>query len=136
VLAGGEAFHVKVSSWLFLTVFVVALFLTSGKRLGELVSLGEDASKHRRSLSLYSRSFLEGVQWFCAAVAIVTYTLYIIENKSGLFYSVPMAIYGLLRYISIVKSGKGDPTEVLLHDWPLMVTGILWILVIAVNMYR
>jgi len=136
ILAGGEAFHVAISSWLFLTVFVVALFLTSGKRLGELVSLGEGASKHRKSLSLYHYAFLEGVQWLCASVAIVTYALYTIENRSGLFYSFPLAIYGFLRYIYVVKSGTGDPTEVLLRDWQLMITGILWVTVVGVNIYR
>jgi decaprenyl-phosphate phosphoribosyltransferase len=136
ILAGGEAFRVAISNWLFLTVFVVALFLTSGKRLGELISLGEDAGKHRKSLSLYSRQFLESVQWFCASVAIVTYALYTIENKSGLFYSFPLAIYGFLRYVYVVRSGTGDPTEVLLKDWPLMATGILWVSVVAVNIYR
>jgi decaprenyl-phosphate phosphoribosyltransferase len=136
ILAGGEAFRVAISNWLFLTVFVVALFLASGKRLGELISLGEAAGRHRKSLSLYNRQFLESVQWLCAAVAIVTYALYTIENKSGLFYSFPLAIYGFLRYIYVVRSGTGDPTEVLLKDWQLMITGILWITFVALNVYR
>ena len=43
VLAGGEVFKIPISNWLFLTVFSVSLMLATGKRLGELISLGNDA---------------------------------------------------------------------------------------------
>ncbi len=135
VLAGGEAFRVPVSHWLFLTVFIVALFLASGKRRGELVLMGDDASVHRKSLSSYSGSFVDGIQWFCAAVAIVTYALYAIENKNGIFYSVPLATYGLLRYIYVVRTGQGDPTEVLLRDWQILSVGVLWVFLLGLAIY-
>jgi len=135
VLAGGQAFDIRVTNWLFLTVFIVALFLATGKRLGELISLKEDAQKHRQSLNQYSPSFLEGILWFCASSALVTYALYTIENRSGMFYTVPLAAFGLIRYIYIVKDGKGDPTDALLKDPPIMATGILWVAAIGNILY-
>ncbi len=135
VLAGGEAFRVIVTSWLFLTVFLVSLLLGAGKRLGELVSLGDDAHKHRKILLEYSPSFLEGLLWFSAASALVTYSLYTLEHKNGLFYTVPLAAFGLVRYIYIVKQGKGDPTEALLFDKQILSVGIMWVFMIGLIIY-
>lgn len=136
VLAGGEAFDTAVTSWLFLTVFMVSLLLAAGKRLGELITLGEEAHKHRKNLSHYSCSFLEGVLWFSSSAALVTYALYTLEHAYGLFYTVPLAAFGLLRYIYIVKQGRGDPTEALMMDGQIMVAGLLWAAMIGVIIYR
>jgi decaprenyl-phosphate phosphoribosyltransferase len=130
------AFHVQVSSWLFTTVFIVALFLAAGKRLGELLSLGEDAQRHRSILSSYSPTYLEGLLWFCASVSVTTFALYLVEKKSELIYSLPIAAYGLLRYIHNVKNGMGDPTDVLVRDIHVLITGALWVALIGSILYR
>ena len=135
VLAGGEAFGTEVSSWLFMTVFLVSLFLATGKRMGELVLMGADAGDHRRSLADYSISFLEGALWFSASAALVTYALYTLEQRSGLFYTVPLAAFGLLRYIYIVKEGRGDPTDALLKDGQILGVGIIWAIIIGMIVY-
>lgn len=135
VLAGGEAFNTPVSRWLFLAVFMVAFFLAAGKRLGELVSLGDNAHNHRKSLAHYSPSFLEGVLWFSASAALVTYALYTLEQRNELFYTVPLAVYGFLRYIYIAKEGRGDPTEALLRDRQVMAVGIVWVGIIGIVVY-
>jgi len=135
VLAGGEAFRIPVTNWLFLTVFTVSLFLAAGKRLGELILLGETAQKHRRSLSQYSSTFLEGILWFSASTACVMYALYAIEHKNGLFYTVPLATFGLIRYVFIAKEGRGDPTEALLRDPQILCIGTLWTAMIGLIIY-
>lgn len=135
VLSGGEAFRISVTSWLFLTVFLVSLMLGAGKRLGELVSLGDVAHKHRKILIHYSQSFLEGLLWFAAAAALVTYALYTLEREGSLFYTVPLAAYGLIRYIYIVKQGKGDPTEALIFDKQILSVGIVWVVMIGIIIY-
>jgi decaprenyl-phosphate phosphoribosyltransferase len=127
ILAGGEAFHVVVSNWLFLTVFVSALFLTAGKRLGELIALSEKAGNHRMSLTGYTVSYLEGILWFSTAVALVMYALYTLEHHNGLFYTVPVITYGMLRYVFLVKQGTGDPTVVLMQDLHIQAAGVIWI---------
>lgn len=135
VLAGGAAFGIAISNWLFLTVFTVSLLLATGKRLGELISLGEDARDHRAVLSVYTRSFLDGMLWFFASAALVMYALYALEHKNRLFSTVPLAAFGLLRYIFIVQQGKGDPTDALLKDGQITGVGLLWVIVIALILY-
>lgn len=135
VLAGGEIFRTPVSNWLFLTVFAVALLLASGKRLGELVYSSGSAHYHRKILSEYTHSFLEGILWFSAASSCVMYSLYTLERINGLLYTVPVVTFGLLRYIFLVKKGKGDPTEVLFGDRQIMGVGILWLSMIGIIIY-
>ena len=136
VLAGGEAFQVSVSGWLLLTVFLVAMFLAAGKRLGELISMNETAGDHRQNLREYSDSFLEGILWFSASATLVTYALYTLERKSDLFYTVPLAAFGLLRFIYVAKKGKGDPTEALLMDGQIVGVAVMWSAMIGIIIYK
>ncbi len=52
--AGGEAFGVEITSWLFLSVFLLAIFLSTGKRLYEKNALGEKAGNHRKVTGILS----------------------------------------------------------------------------------
>jgi 4-hydroxybenzoate polyprenyltransferase len=135
VTAGGEAFGTPVSGWLFLAVFTLSLLLAAGKRLGELVALGDEAGNHRKSLTHYSAAYLEGVLWFTSSSSLVMYALYAMEHRQGLVYTVPISAYGLLRYIYIVKQGRGDPTEALLRDRQIMTVGLAWFGLIGVILY-
>jgi len=46
-----------------------------------------------------------------------------------------LAAFGLLRYIYIVKDGKGDPTEALLKDRQIMGVGVIWAMTIGFVVY-
>jgi 4-hydroxybenzoate polyprenyltransferase len=133
--AGGEAFGVEISAWLFLSVFLLAIFLSTGKRLYEKNALGENAVNHRKALEYYPPGFLDGTMYMTGGAVLVTYTLYVIEHNV-LIYSVPLCCFGLLRYILRVKSGLGgDPTESLIRDVPLFVVGLLWTLMVGWGIY-
>jgi len=135
LLAGGEAFAVQISDWLFLTVFFLALFLSIGKRLTEKCSLGSDAERHRKSLSGYPEGFLEGAMYLTGGAVLVTYSLYTI-SRGELLHTVPLCCFGLLRYIMRVKSGRsGDPTESLLKDPALLLVSLFWVVSISVLVY-
>lgn len=133
--AGGELFHVPISPWLFLSVFLLAIFLSTGKRVSESRSLGDVAGEHRMSLAHYPPGFLDGTMYMTGAAVLVTYAMYTL-NKQMLIYSVPLCLFGLLRYMFRVSSGKsGDPTESLLKDWSLFVVGALWVLMVVWSIY-
>lgn len=133
--AGGEAFGVIISEWLFLSVFLLSIFLSTGKRLGERKSLGEEAAGHRKSLGSYPDGFLDGTMFMTGAAVLVTYTIYVITTNT-LVLTVPLCCFGLLRFMFRVQSGgSGDPTESLLNDMPLFVTGILWAIMIFIGIY-
>lgn len=133
--AGGEAFAMEISDWLFLSVFLLALFLATGKRLGEKQFLGEKAGGHRKALLGYPAGFLEGAMYMTGGAVLVTYTQYVI-TKDVMIYSVPLCCFGLLRFIMRVQSGQGgDPTESLLRDLPLFIVGLLWAVMIGWGLY-
>ena len=134
--AGGEVFQVAISDWLFLTVFLLSIFLSVGKRYGERNALGEDAILHRSSLESYPPGFLEGAMFLSGSATLVTYSVYAISTPM-LVYSVPLCLFGLLRYLMRILSGRsGDPTEALVKDTSLFVTGILWVLIVCWSVYR
>lgn len=133
--AGGAFFQIPVSPWLFLTVFLLAVFLSTGKRLSELRSLGSMAGEHRASLSHYPMGFLDGTMYITGAAVLVTYAMYSL-NRHMLIYSVPLCLFGLLRYMLRVSSGQGgDPTESLLKDRLLFVVGLLWVMMVFLSIY-
>ena len=135
--AGGVAFNVPISEWLFTSVFLLALFLSTGKRLSEKQSLGEDARHHRKALMAYPKGFLEGVIYMTGSSVLVTYTMYAISRHSLLLlYSVPICYFGLLRYLFRIRSGKsGDPTESLIMDLPLLIVGVVWVSLVWWGIY-
>lgn len=124
--AGGISFGVQISEWLFLSVLLLSLFLSAGKRLAEKQLLVDGASAHRKVLVHYPDGFLDGVLFMTGSAVLVTYTMYTLSHHAML-YTVPLCCFGLLRYILRVKTGQGgDPTESLLHDPWLFAVGAAW----------
>ena len=135
LLSGGAIFNVEISEWLFLSVFFLSLFLSSGKRLSEQNLLGTDASYHRTSLCGYPDGTLDTMLHVTAATVLVTYSMYTLVHPQ-LVYTVPLCTFGLFRYILRVKSGNsGDPTESLFKDIPLLCISILWALLVGWSIY-
>lgn len=133
--AGAEQFQIKLSPWLFLSVLLLALFLSTGKRLSESLAMGQHAGEHRTSLARYPAGFLNGTMYMTGAAVLVTYAMYAL-HKPKLIYSVPLCLFGLLRYMLRISSGKsGDPTESLLKDWILFVVGMLWVAMVFWSIY-
>lgn len=134
--AGASAFGIQVSEWLFLSVFLLAIFLSIGKRRCEKSELGELAGSHRKNLEFYPDGFLDMAMAMCGASALVTYTMYTLKHGI-LVYSVPLCMFGLLRYMLRVKSGQGgDPTDSLIKDGPLLLTGLSWVIFVTISVYR
>ena len=135
--AGGAAFDIRISEWLFLCVFLLSIFLSAGKRLNEKNRLGCEASRHRKALAVYPDGFLDGVMYVTGSSVLVAYSMYLINRHSSLLmYTVPLCCFGLLRFMLRVQLGRGgDPTEALLKDIPLFIVGFAWILMMGWGIY-
>lgn len=133
VAAGAAAIGVAVSPWMIHTTFFLSLFLGFSKRRNELVSV---ASRHRRRvLREYSESFLNLMLAISLSLTIVTYSLYVIQpvvvahtRGDGLLYTVPVVVYGLLRFLYLVVKRKqgGDVAEVVVEDPWLIASILIW----------
>ena len=136
--AGCVSFNVTISSWLILSVFLLSIFLSAGKRLSEKKRLGDAAADHRMVLVAYQDGFLEGVMYMTGGTVLITYSMYVLTTRqsSMLFYSVPLCCFGLLRYIFRIRAGKsGDPTESLVRDPPMFIVGVLWVALVGWGIY-
>jgi decaprenyl-phosphate phosphoribosyltransferase len=135
--AGGVASAIEVSNWLLLTTFLLSLLLAFGKRRHELDLHNESENTFRDVLSKYNSKFLDTTLGIFATTALVTYAIYTVEIESRkLLFTVPFAIYGVLRYMYLVQTDtRGDPTESLLTDRPLFLCVLMWFLITAGIIY-
>jgi 4-hydroxybenzoate polyprenyltransferase len=143
-IAGGVAIHVPLSFYLLLCTFLLAMFLALSKRRHELVSLSEDAAKHRENLAFYSPYLLDQMIGIMTATCVIAYTWYTIAPETvqkfhtdKLSFTVPFVIFGIFRYLYLIhrEQGGGVPHQHLVSDKPLLVSIILWILTCAAIIY-
>lgn len=133
--AGGIAFNIKISDWLFLTVFLLSIFLSLGKRIAEKQLLRNACGHHRPVLQEYPLDFLYGAMYMTGATVLVTYAMYVVVHP-GLLYTIPLCCFGLFRYMyRVTKDANGDPTEALLHDKVLLTVSLLWLMIISYTLY-
>lgn len=135
LIAGGIAFTVPISEWLFLSVFLLSLYLASGKRLSEKQILEAGAAEHRSTLGRYPEGFLQGCLFITGAAVLVTYAMYVV-GRPALIYTVPLCCFGLLRYLLNVLAGRdGDPTSALFKDIPLLIVSAAWAGIVGWSIY-
>jgi hypothetical protein len=127
---------VRISTWLVLCTFLVALFLGFSKRRHEMVLLQSTASQHRKSLEQYSLPFLDMMIAIVTASTILSYSLYTVSAETvmkfgteNLIFTTLFVIYGIFRYLYLVycREEGGNPTRILFHDRPLQVTILAWL---------
>ena len=137
VLAGGAAGGVKISSWLFLTVFFIAMMISIAKRVNELKELGEEtAVLHRNSQAGYSGIYLNSMLWACGSITLVVYALYAVEHEALVVYSVVPATYGIFRFIYLTDLGRGsDPIRTMFSDRQLLLTTLIFICFLTIVIY-
>lgn len=144
-VAGAAAIGAEISAWLLCCTFLLALFLSFGKRRHELALLGDGASAHRSALGQYSLTMLDSWIGSLSAASIVCYALYTqaartVEHfrTTHLIITLPFVIYGLFRYQHLVmrEDRGGDPGAVLLKDKGMILAVVGWALTAAAVIYR
>lgn len=141
-VAGAVAIDVRISPWLLLCAFILAIFLALCKRRHEKRLLAEDGAGHRVSLDGYDERLLDQLISVTAGATIVCYAIYTLWpdtvhkfGSAAMGFTVPFVVYGVFRYMDLVyrKDEGGRPEKVLLGDGPLLVDLALYaIAVLAV----
>jgi len=139
--AGAVAINVSISSWLLVCTTLLALFLGLAKRRGELVSLENGGTEHRRILSEYNAPMLDQMLNIAASASLMAYFLYTFTPASPtgsahpmMMITIPFVIYGLFRYLFLVhrKNAGDSPEQLLLDDKPLLINVILYVVAVVV----
>jgi 4-hydroxybenzoate polyprenyltransferase len=123
----------RFSPWLYVCTTLLALFMGLGKRRAELVLLADEANSHRRVLDGYTESFLDQLIVIVSSSTIMAYSLYTfsaanLPTNNLMMLTIPFVIYGIFRYLYLVnvENSGGAPEELVLSDWPLLTTFVLW----------
>jgi 4-hydroxybenzoate polyprenyltransferase len=144
VLVGAAAVGVQPSHWLLLCTLFLALFLTFAKRHGELLVLAQGGAEHRSVLSAYTPAFIGQLNILLCSVCLLAYSLYAAApdtvarlGSDHLIYTVPLVLYGLLRYLYLVqvKGEGGNPSKLVLRDRSLAGCILVWVLLCAAIIY-
>jgi decaprenyl-phosphate phosphoribosyltransferase len=142
-LAGGVSAPVPLSRWFVLVVTGAALFLAAGKRNAELMRMALRAgpAAGRRVMRRYSPGVLRLLLTGSGAVALFAYYVWTFQPPDvddmpwRLLTAVPFTIC-LLRYGALARAGHGEaPEELLLSDRVLILSGLAWLMLFALNVH-
>jgi 4-hydroxybenzoate polyprenyltransferase len=143
-VAGAVAVNVPIGSWLLTCTTLLALFLALSKRRHEVVLLGADAGRHRRSLEEYSPYLLDQMIAVVTASTVIAYAVFAASAETAarlgtsyLGLTIPFVLYGIFRYLYLVheKRGGGSPAAMLVTDLPLLACVALWAATVILLMY-
>jgi decaprenyl-phosphate phosphoribosyltransferase len=135
VLVGGTTISDGVSDWLFLTVLAMSLFMAFGKRRGELNL--KNFKDTRDVLKKYEFEFLSGILFMCAGLTIVFYSLWSLSQGMGMIYTVPFALYIVIKYLLLIflPDAEADPITTLLSSKTLFVACVIYAALIVLLLY-
>lgn len=141
VLYGAIITNIVISSWMYMTVIGMSLYLALGKRRNELRTHRDGST--RKVLELYPEKFLDQNMVVCETLVIVFYSLWAISEETVLQYhgrpivmTVPLVMLIVMKYnYDVEKSRDGDPVEVLMHDKVLLILSLLFVAVVMSMLY-
>ncbi len=151
VYAGAFVIDAHLSVWFLLCVISVSLFLAAGKRRAELNLLPQEGIT-RESLAHYQRELLNSYVTMFGNAAWMSWSLFtFFESPRAslpvwlflaelsrtttinklLMFTIPVTIFGIMRYESLIFEGRSEsPEKLLLTDIYLMSSVFLWLVMI------
>ncbi|WP_017660370.1 decaprenyl-phosphate phosphoribosyltransferase [Baaleninema simplex] len=151
-VAGAAAIDIRLSPWFLLCTAFLALFLGIEKRKAELRLSQLGIGKTRPVLKRYSFLLLGRMENIVTTGTIMTYAIWSsgpqVEGAPTpwMMLTLPFVLYGLFRYQllsdpkimerpgfkPIPTSDRSErPEEILLSDWPVLLTIVGWILTVC-----
>ena len=129
IYMGCAVLTVDLSIWMGATVFFSALFISTLKRRQELLLYG---SRSREVLKRYSIKNLKRIINVSALVTIIFYSLYVFSINEKLILTIPMVIYGVLRYMhrSEKENFSDSPVDEIIKDKQNILLILIWFLII------
>lgn len=131
VLYGAALCDIRVSNWLYLTIFMISLYMGAGKRKNE--KIGENGEETRAVLQFYSVNYIEKIMQMSMILAVTFYSLWssgMAERNSlaaYMIWTVPIILAIIMRYEMLVeKTFNGDPTEIILADRILQILIVIY----------
>lgn len=157
VYAGAFVIDAHLSVWFLLCVISVALFLASGKRRAEFNIIQNTEGLTRKSLGGYHKDLLNSYVTMFGNASWMSWSLFtffesprtslpfwlVLAELSRttaigklLMLTIPITIFGIMRYESLIFQGKSEtPEKLLLTDKSLIAAIILWVMFVYLILY-
>jgi decaprenyl-phosphate phosphoribosyltransferase len=142
VVVGAVATATPLSAPFLVVVGAGSLFLATGKRLSELIGLGDRAGRHRPVLDHYRRPALERLIGASLVTMVGGYTLWAVGSDTGssglpwlVLSVVPVAVAAIHLTRRVLRGEAGDPTALVIEDRVLRAAGALAALLVFVGLY-
>ena len=129
VYAGSVIIDVPLSNWMAITIFAGAIFISALKRRQEIIIHGTSS---RPVLKKYSINYLNKIADYSAILSIVFYCLYVISVNEKLVITIPLVLFGILRYsyLSESKNFSDSPIDEIVKDKQNLILVIIWLILI------
>lgn len=139
-LAGAFVIPVPISTWFYVCMTFLALFLALGKRRSELIRLTDQAAIHRQNLRQYSLGLLDQLIGIVVTAMLLTYCLYTFQGENSnhdLMLTIPVVLFGTFRYLYLMYArAEGDqPDEVLWRDRQILGAVVVYALLVVTLLY-
>lgn len=144
IFAGGVTCGIRLTPWLVLMTFLLALFIAFAKRRDDVVIYEDTGRIPRKGVEHYNLAFMNQVISIIAAITMVCYLLYTLSDdvmanfgSSYLYLTAVWVLAAIIKYlqITIVDVKSGSPTKVLLHNRFIQCCIVAWIINFAVIIY-
>ena len=143
-VAGAIIINVRVSPWLIISCFFVALFLALGKRKAELNLRINSSEQTRESLRIYTKEIIDTLILIPLVMVLVCYTMYCIFvfpviqilRDYFLFLTLPIITFVIFRYVYLSnKDQLAETPDKILQDKQMLFAMILWMLIVVLFLY-
>jgi 4-hydroxybenzoate polyprenyltransferase len=138
-VSGTFIIKVFISPWLILCPFFLALFLAAGKRDADIRFIKSENSKnkYKEVLKYYNKEIIDGILLISATSLIIAYALYALSRSTPLLVTVPVGIYLILRYYSLINNGSeiARHPERVIKDWRMIAAFIIYALFVFMIFY-
>ncbi len=137
IRSGGAIANVSVTVWMNIMIFLLALFMATGKRRDDVLLTISSGVSMRKVVEGYTLDFLNVLLALISAVMIVSYFMYTISDnvieRQGthrLYLTSIFVMAGMIRYLQIiyVHSDAGSPTKILYKDRFIQICLVLWMI--------
>jgi len=144
IFIGGSVAQVKISPWIIIMTFLLALFLALAKRRDDVLIFLDDGNRSRKVIDGYNLSFIDASMVSFATITIVAYMMYTLSPAvtarfltDKLYLTTLFVIVGITRYLQIamVTKNSGSPTEILWKDRFIQISILCWLLSFAFLIY-
>jgi 4-hydroxybenzoate polyprenyltransferase len=144
IFLGGIIGDIRLSMWIVVITFLLALFLAFSKRRDDILIFLKSGEKVRKVIDGYNLDFINISMTIMATVTLVSYIMYTVSQEvvekvhsTNLYITSFFVLLGILRYlqIALVKNQSGSPTEILLNDKFLQLSILGWIFSFVIILY-